>query len=98
MHGFAHLRTGELDQPSHRCPCCRSITLRRRAAYQVCPVCLWEDDGREEQHASECRSGAHGRLSLSQARLNYARYGACEPGLAHLSRRAPLRERADIAA
>jgi hypothetical protein len=31
-----------------KCPCCGYLTLPRRGEYDVCPVCLWEDDGKSE--------------------------------------------------
>lgn len=31
----------------HPCPCCGHRTLPERAAYDVCPVCCWEDEGGE---------------------------------------------------
>lgn len=31
----------------HPCPCCGHRTLPERAAYDLCPVCLWEDEGGE---------------------------------------------------
>ena len=26
------------------CPCCGCLTLNERGAYDICPVCFWEDD------------------------------------------------------
>lgn len=26
------------------CPCCGCLTLDERCAYDICPVCFWEDD------------------------------------------------------
>lgn len=26
------------------CPCCGCLTLAERGAYDICPVCFWEDD------------------------------------------------------
>ena len=26
------------------CPCCGYLTLNERGAYDICPVCFWEDD------------------------------------------------------
>ena len=63
------------------CPCCGYITIPNGgdALAYICPVCSWEidlfiwsDDEPSDQN--------HG-LSLSQARSNYARYGATMPEL-----------------
>ncbi len=60
-----------------RCPCCMCRTLDERAAYEICPVCFWEDDGQDEHEADVVRGGPNGGLSLSTARANYRRVGAC---------------------
>ena len=64
---------------SHRCPCCRYRTLRERGGFALCPVCFWEDDGQDDSDADVVRGGPNGRLSLAAARLNYQKYGACDP-------------------
>ena len=61
-----------------RCPCCRCLTLQERSAFEICPVCFWEDDGQDDHDAMLIRGGPNGTLSLTAARLNYARIGACE--------------------
>lgn len=61
-----------------RCPCCGSKTLDERHAWEICPVCFWEDDGQDDHDADMVRGGPNGRLSLTQARQNYQQYGACE--------------------
>lgn len=58
------------------CPCCASLTLPTRGDYELCPVCFWEDDGQDEHDADLIRGGPNGRLSLTQARANYAALGA----------------------
>lgn len=30
--------------PKYKCPCCGCYTLDERGAYDICPVCFWEDD------------------------------------------------------
>jgi hypothetical protein len=62
-----------------RCPCCRCLTLSARASFIICPVCFWEDDGQDDPEADVVRGGANARLSLTAARQNYLRYGACDP-------------------
>jgi len=61
-----------------RCPCCRCLTLDERACYEICPVCYWEDDGQDDRNADEVWGGPNGGLSLTDARANYLRLGACE--------------------
>ncbi len=61
------------------CPCCGFLTLSERALDEICPVCFWHDDGQNEKEADEAWGGANGLLSLSQARKNYAAFGAVEP-------------------
>jgi len=54
------------------CPCCRYRTLSERGGYDICPVCLWEDDGIEAPHAL---SGPN-HMTLAEARKNFAAFGA----------------------
>lgn len=54
------------------------LTLDERGGYEICPVCLWEDDGQDDHDADRVRGGPNGGLSLAQARRNYAALGACE--------------------
>lgn len=60
-----------------RCPCCGCKALAERGGFEVCPVCFWEDDGQDDHDAGVVRGGPNGRLSLTQARANYQRLGAC---------------------
>jgi hypothetical protein len=41
-------------------------------------VCFWEDDGQDDHDAERIRGGPNQRLSLAQARLNFAAFGACD--------------------
>lgn len=59
-----------------RCPCCGFKTLTERGAFEICPVCFWEDDGQDEHDATEVRGGPNGDMSLAQGRLNYRSFGA----------------------
>jgi hypothetical protein len=69
----------------YRCPCCHRRTLGERAGFEICPVCFWEDDGQDDHDADIVRGGPNGRLSLTQARVNYLQIGACElRSLAHV--------------
>jgi len=64
------------SEKTYRCPCCRYKTLYGRGHFEVCKVCFWEDDGQDDHDADRVRGGPNGGLSLSQARLNFAAYGA----------------------
>ena len=64
-----------------RCPCCGCNTLDERGACDICSVCFWEDDGQDDHDADVVRGGPNGALSLSRARANYLRFGACEESM-----------------
>ena len=64
--------------PAHRCPCCGFRTLCGRGQFETCPVCYWEDDGQDEHDTDIARGGPNGYLSLREARVSFAKYGACE--------------------
>lgn len=51
------------------CPCCGSRVLRERGAYEVCPVCGWEDD--PAQAADPDFRGGANRESLNAARQRW---------------------------
>lgn len=74
--------TARLDsQPDNlplRCPCCGYKTLSVRGAFELCPVCFWEDDGQDDYDADLVRGGPNGSLSLTEARSNFLRFGACD--------------------
>jgi hypothetical protein len=82
---MAHQDSGSADLPSdsgpYRCPCCGCRTLSERGGYDICPVCYWEDDGQDDQDADVVRGGPNGALSLSQARVNYRTFGACDQSM-----------------
>jgi hypothetical protein len=54
------------------CPCCACPTLTGRAGYEVCPLCLWEDDGQDDHNADIVTDGPNGSYSLTRARANFA--------------------------
>lgn len=62
-----------------RCPCCGLKTLEMPEALALCPVCWWEDDGQEDEDASEVRLTVNGALSLEEARAYYRECGASHP-------------------
>jgi hypothetical protein len=78
-HGpFTHVWIPDGSGP-HACPCCAYLTLDGRGSYEICSVCFWEDDGQDDHDADQVRGCTpnHG-LSLTQARRNFADFGACE--------------------
>jgi hypothetical protein len=77
---FAALVDGQRDPEGGfvTCPCCAFLTLPTRGDYELCPVCFWEDDGQDDDDADLVRRGPNGLLSLTQARANYAAFGACD--------------------
>ena len=54
------------------CPCCGYRTLSKAAAYEVCPVCLWEDDGAVSPNK---RYGGPNGISLAEGQERYRREG-----------------------
>jgi len=60
------------------CPCCGCETLAERGDYDICGVCWWEDDGQDNEQASENRGGPN-RVSLAMGRHNFIVHGICEP-------------------
>jgi len=79
------------DGVSYPCPCCGYKTLSERGGFEICPVCFWEDDGQDDHDADLVRGGPNHSLSLTLARANFRKFGACERK--HLQDvRAPLPE------
>ena len=48
------------------------------SAYEICPVCYWEDDGQGDDDAEIVRGGPNGSLSLTVARQNFRAIGAID--------------------
>ena len=65
MRHPARLASGRLGL-MHPCPCCGYRTLPQRGAYDLCPVCWWEDEGLEPWEYS----GPNGR-TLVEAQQEY---------------------------
>lgn len=59
------------------CDCCGCFTvLRGKKHSSRCPVCWWKDDGRSEADADRVIGDPEsGDVSLTEARINYKRYG-----------------------
>jgi len=60
------------------CPCCGHKTLCERDMFEICPVCFWEDDGQDDNDADEVKGGPNHDLSLTTARKNFKKFGACD--------------------
>ncbi len=69
------------------CPCCGHCTLPERGRFEICPVCLWEDDGHDDVDAHVDRGGPNAGMTLWQARANFLKFGACGERVAKLTRR-----------
>jgi hypothetical protein len=76
---------GPQDGP-YACPCCGYVTLPQRGSYDICPVCFWEDDGQDDEDADRVYGGPNGKLSLTEARRNFAALGACDERCAQFVR------------
>lgn len=68
--GIAVEVEGDIE-PMECCPCCGYRSLPCRHEWEICPVCFWEDDCSDE----DTLSGAN-RMTLREARHNYASFGA----------------------
>ena len=64
------------------CPCCGYLTLSERRAYDLCPVCFWEDDGNNDPDGDPGPNG----VTLRDARLNFRAMGVSEERFKHLVR------------
>lgn len=51
------------------CLCCDAHVIHVRGAFEICPVCQWEDDPAQAKDP-ELAGGANG-MSLSAARLDW---------------------------
>lgn len=61
----------------YMCPCCGYATLTTVAAFEICDICYWEDDG-QDTVASIDLTGSPNGVSLSEARRNFKAIGAAE--------------------
>jgi hypothetical protein len=77
------------------CPCCGYRTLDEQppGTYQVCPICLWEDDQIQFQDP-DYRGGANS-VSLREAQDNFRRFGASEQRFRQQARSPSPAERRD---
>ena len=68
--GSNHEVEGLLEK-LYSCPCCEFKTLPRKGEYDICPVCLWEDDGSTNPNSYSPPN----RMTLAQARDNFIEFG-----------------------
>jgi Cysteine-rich CPCC len=59
------------------CPCCGFLTIDRKGWYEICPVCGWEDSGIDDDKPDEYVGGPN-HVTLTEARANFAKFGAAE--------------------
>jgi hypothetical protein len=66
------------EKTGYACPCCGFLTRSEPlpGTFEVCPVCFWEDDN--IQAANPEFEGGANRVSLKEARHNFAQFGAIE--------------------
>ncbi|GAC1577568.1 MAG: hypothetical protein NVS3B7_10920 [Candidatus Elarobacter sp.] len=70
------------DGARSTCPCCGYPTIAGRAAYDICTLCGWEDDGQDDPertapgspHPGVVVGGVNHDYSLSEARTNFTQY------------------------
>ena len=62
--------------PKEQCPCCDYISLTERAAYIICEICFWEDDGIDIDRIDAISGPNH--MTLKQGRNNFKEFGACD--------------------
>lgn len=51
------------------CPCCGNKTLSGEGEYEICTICLWEDD--PIQSSEPTLQGGANKISLIEARDNW---------------------------
>jgi hypothetical protein len=79
-----HIRLGRIEQSQQLRVNWRIVDLCKGeypdcfGAYDICPLCFWEGDGQDDHDADMMRGGPNGKLSLTEARHNFAAIGACQ--------------------
>ena len=69
-------RRNDIKNLGNTCPSCGYPTLDERNAWDICSICFWEDD--PIQFEEPDYEGGANRVSLIQARENFAEFGSCE--------------------
>jgi hypothetical protein len=75
------------ENEKYRCPCCGCKTLDEPPphSFEVCDVCLWQDDGQQFDRP-DLRGGANS-VSLNEARANFRKFGASSEKFIDLARK-----------
>ena len=60
-----------MDSAHHPCRCCGSLAIDELGAYEICPVCRWEDD--PSQFENPDFGGGANKLSLNESRRRFLR-------------------------
>lgn len=61
----------------NRCFCCGNYTLigtKEDIAWDICPVCFWENDTIDDDNAQSVAN----HMTLLQGKENYKSFGACD--------------------
>lgn len=61
----------------YRCLCCGYKTLDNQGAFDLCPVCFWEDDSYPQDDGTIIFAGVN-RSTLKQSQKNYQKFRASE--------------------
>ena len=61
-----------------KCPCCGYKTISTIGEYEICDLCLWEDD--PSQRDNSLSLGAN-KVSLKKGQENFLRFGICDRDL-----------------
>lgn len=59
----------KIMDPDLCCPCCGQHVFAEKNAYEICPVCGWEDD--KVQRRDPDYAGGANKLSLNQAKAAF---------------------------
>lgn len=64
------------DFKRYPCHCCGYLTMDHggTCSFDICPICKWEDDN--VQLGNPDFTGGANKMSLNQAKANFAKYGA----------------------
>jgi cysteine-rich CPCC protein len=66
------------EAPRFACDCCGYRTLLNTGRYEICPVCRWEDDRADRRRGDPDAVSGPNHISLTEARSNFAGFGACD--------------------
>lgn len=69
MEANTEIINKEISTALFPCPCCGNLTLSKINAYEICTICLWEDD--QIQSSDPDYSGGANNCSLTQARSEF---------------------------